>query len=127
MPGLDPDSDDKDENNSSESDDDEESGGEYADSGPEEGENIPDLESEDDDKPADEIAKALKGYLDHSEEGNLRYTRLDVSLVQEGDPRLPGPETLPCTNFNAASTARRGVTGTSASSRSRKPWRKGGR
>ena len=121
MPGLDPDSDDEEENNSSESDDDDENGGDDEDSGPDEEENIPDLEPEDEEKAADEIAKALKGYLDHNEEGTLRYTSSDVSTVQEGTP-----ETLPCTNFSAASTARRGVTGTSASSRSRKAWRKGG-
>jgi hypothetical protein len=56
---------------------------------PDEEENIPDLEPEDEEKAADEIAKALKGYLDHSEEGTLRYTSSDVSIVQEGDPRDP--------------------------------------
>jgi hypothetical protein len=83
MPGLEPDSDDEEENNSSESGDDDE------DSGPDEEENIPDMGPENEEKAADEIAKALKGYLDNSEEGTLRYTSSDVSTVQEGDPRDP--------------------------------------
>jgi hypothetical protein len=33
--------------------------------------------------------RPLKAYLDHGEEGNLRYTSSDVSIVQAGDPRDP--------------------------------------
>ena len=52
------------------------------------------LQPEDDESPADEIAKALKAYLDHSEEGDLRYTSSVVSIVQAGDPRDPSMQSI---------------------------------
>ena len=85
MPELDPDSDAEEEDNSSKSNADKESDDEYDSSGQEEEEDIPDLQPEDDESPADEIAKAIKAYLDHSEEGELRYTSSDISFVQAGD------------------------------------------
>jgi hypothetical protein len=92
MPELDPvhpDSDAEEEDNSSEDDADEESDDEDDSSGQEEEEGIPDLQPEDDESPAGELAKALKAFLDHSEEGELRLTSSDVSIVEEDDPRHP--------------------------------------
>ena len=126
MPGLDPDSDDEEENNSYESDADEKSDGEDESSGQEEEENIPDLQPEDDESPADEIAKALKAYLDHSEEGELRYTSSDVSIVQAGDPRDPSMYQLQ-RRINGKEGGYRYIRAAPDSSRSRKAWRRGRR
>jgi hypothetical protein len=89
MPELDPDSDAEEEDNSSEDDADKESDDEDDSSGQEEEEEIPDLQPEDDGSPSDELARALKEFLDRSKEGELRLTSSDVSIVQADDPRHP--------------------------------------
>jgi hypothetical protein len=90
MPDLEPGSDDEEENNSSEGgDDDEDSASDGEDSGPEEKENIPDLVPENEEEAADKIAKAIKAHLNQGKEGKPRYTDLDISAVQGGDPMDP--------------------------------------
>jgi hypothetical protein len=83
--GLDPDSDAEEEDDSPEDDADEEMPELDPDSDAEEGDNP----SEDDESAAGELAKALKAFLDRSEEGELRLTSSDVSIVEEDDPRHP--------------------------------------
>ena len=89
MPELDPDSGAEEEDNSSDDDADKDTDDENESSHDEEEEDIPDLQPEDDESPAGELAKALKAFLGHSEEGEIRLTISDVSIVQEGDLRDP--------------------------------------
>ena len=47
------------------------------------------MEPESEEEAVEEIAKALKAYINQEKEGTLRYTDMDIPTVQGGDTRDP--------------------------------------